>query len=128
MKKRRKANLKNENSRTWKKKSDDLWSKVVKSGGRCEICNSGGKLDAHHIITRTRLRYRHDLSNGICLCSRCHRFDPDISPHVDSFGAENFLAALKSMCPDKYKWYQDHKHDKRQKEETYKEAYARLAT
>ena len=128
MKKRRKPNLKNENSRTWKKKADDLWAAKIHDLGYCEICGRTGKMDAHHIISRTRLNFRHNLNNGISLCSRCHRFDADVSPHVDSFGAENFLEALKVKCPDKYRWYQDNKHDKRQRVETYKEAYSRLTT
>ncbi len=116
----------NPNSKYWKKKADDEWSKQIRLVGYCEVCAKTGKLDAHHIITRTRLRFRHDLSNGVCLCSGCHRFNAAISPHIDSFSAENFIAWLKVSCPGVYKWYEGHKDDKRQPKKTYRQCYEEL--
>ncbi len=79
---RRKPNLKNPNSMTWRKKTDNMWAAVIKQVGFCEYCNHEDRqLNAHHIIARVRLRFRHDVSNGICLCVTCHSFDTDISPH-----------------------------------------------
>ena len=127
-KKRRKPNLKNPNSMTWRNKADDAWKEKVLAIGYCQICGKGGQLHSHHIITRKRYKFRHNLSNGICLCAWCHNFSPFVSPHVDSFGAEKFMEALKDKCPDKYEWYQENKDDKRQKTETYQEAYDRLTT
>ena len=127
MKQRRKANLKNPNSRTWRDKADKLWGMVIRQVGKCEYCGSHtNQLNAHHIINRTRLKFRHDVSNGVCLCVRCHSFDSDISPHADSFGGEKFLEWLKIERSGQFKWYEANKHDKRQHEKTYEECYYEL--
>ena len=117
---------KNPNSLYWKGKADDEWSKQIRAVGCCEICSRGGRLNAHHIINRTRLRYRHDLSNGVCLCVRCHSFDSDISPHADSYGNEKFMAWLAESRPGQFQWYEEHKEDKRPPDRTYKQSYEDL--
>ena len=117
----------NPNSKYWKGKADDEWSREIKAVGRCEYCGSTtNQLNSHHIISRTRLRFRHDLSNGVCLCSRCHAFDPAISPHADSYGAENFLDWLANERWGQWIWYEQNKHDKRQPEWTYRDKYEEL--
>ncbi len=120
---KKKANPK---SGYWKKKADNEWSKEIRKVGYCEICGRGGRLNAHHIISRTRLRHRYDLSNGVCMCARCHQFDSDISPHADSFGGEKFLAWLKAERPGQFQWYQEAKNDKRLPDKTYQEMYEEL--
>jgi len=94
----------------WRKKADDEWSRVIRQVGKCEICKVPGikgkkkgwvNLDAHHIITRGHTGYRHDLSNGICLCKGCHKFKP-WAPHQDH---TQFIAILKSSRPGQYVWY-----------------------
>lgn len=111
------------NSKYWKGKADTEWSKQIRAVGKCEHCSRATSLNAHHIINRTRLRYRHDLSNGVCLCSGCHLFDSEISPHIDSYSGEKFLAWLKSERPGQFQWYEEHKDDKRQPEMSYQEQY-----
>lgn len=119
--------VKNPNSIFWRNKADNLWKKVIKQVGACEVCNHKDRqLHAHHIITRVRLRFRHDVSNGVCLCSYCHAFDPSISTHVDSYGAEKFLHWLKLNRSGQFKWYEENKDDKRRPEKTYKESYEEL--
>jgi len=126
-KKRRKPNLANPNSRTWKKKADDAWKKQIRAVGCCEHCGSTTRqLHSHHLITRDRLRFRHDLSNGICLCSTCHNFDASISPHVDSYSNERFLAWLEKARPGQFQWYEENKKDMRQMDGTYKDKWEQL--
>jgi len=130
-KKRKKATLAerkaNPNSKYWKGKADDAWAEEIKKVGHCEYCKSTvNQKNAHHIIGRTRLRFRHDLANGICLCTRCHAFDPEISPHIDSYSAENFLRWLKESRPGQFQWYEENKHNKRQPDWTYREKYEEL--
>ena len=55
-----------------KKKCDVLWSKIIRSKGYCEKCGKSENLQAAHIFSRTYSQTRHDLDNGICLCSACH--------------------------------------------------------
>ena len=117
---------KNPNSTYWKKKADEAWASEIKKVGRCEKCGRNTSLNAHHIIGRTRLKFRHDLSNGVCICSYCHNFDPNFSPHCDSYGGEKFLEWLRTERPGQFQWYEDHKDDKRQKEKTYQECYEEL--
>lgn len=52
--------------RTWR-------AKVIRRDGRCVICNSMNKREAHHInhsVYFTELRF--DINNGIALCKQCH--------------------------------------------------------
>ena len=49
------------------------WRKRVTSKGKCEICGSTEKLEAHHIIKWSEYPAgRIDLKNGMCLCHDCH--------------------------------------------------------
>ena len=116
----------NPNSTYWKDKADEAWAQEIRAVGKCEYCGRQSGLNAHHIIARIRLRFRHDLSNGCCLCSSCHAFDSAISPHIDSFSAENFLNWLKEERPGQFQWYEDNKHDKRQPEWSYRNKYEEL--
>jgi hypothetical protein len=126
-KKRRKPNLKKPNSLTWRNKADKMWEKVIKQVGCCEHCNrTDRQLHSHHIISRTRLKFRHDPSNGVCLCCQCHAFDTNISPHQDSYGAEKFLAWLKAERNGQWLWYEENKEDKRMPEKTYEQCYNEL--
>jgi len=66
----------------------NLWSEAVRDRAKrkCEYCkienkaiNRNGvstKLDAHHLISRKvkDLPLKFDINNGICLCSRCHKW------------------------------------------------------
>lgn len=58
-------------------KLDKLASEIVRSRGRCVLCNKQfepKKLNAHHwIVTRAHsLKYRWDLRNLVPLCYTCH--------------------------------------------------------
>jgi 5-methylcytosine-specific restriction endonuclease McrA len=58
--------------RKMKEKLDIAWSKNVRSKGVCERCGSTVRLNAHHIFTRSYAATRWAVSNGVCLCWRCH--------------------------------------------------------
>ena len=54
------------------------WAKKVKKIGKCEICGSTERLVAHHKIPWVdSIKGRTDLSNGQCLCERCHKMMHD---------------------------------------------------
>lgn len=126
-KKRRKPNLKSPNSRTWRDKADDAWRDQINAIGKCEICPRTTNLNAHHLISRTRLRFRHDLSNGICLCSWHHLRDPHCSPHSDSYSDEGFIEWLKINRPGQFQWFEEHKKDMRPgMEGTYQDKWEQL--
>lgn len=49
------------------------WKKKVKKIGKCEICDSKEKLVAHHKVPwEYSIKGRTDISNGQCLCEKCH--------------------------------------------------------
>lgn len=49
------------------------WRKRVISKGKCEVCGSTERLEAHHIIKWSEYPAgRIDLKNGMCLCHDCH--------------------------------------------------------
>ncbi len=129
-KKRKKATLAEKkarpNSKYWLTKADEEWSKQIRAVGKCEHCNGTGRLEAHHLLMRKRYKFRHDLSNGVCMCSWCHKFSPQISPHQDSYSAELFLEWLETERPGQFQWYEENKHDKRQHEKTYQQCYEDL--
>jgi len=132
MAKRRKPNLKNPNSRTWRDKADNAW-KDAPGPLVCEVCQSLGTINPehqihnHHIIGRTNLRYRHNLSNRIRLCANHHNGNyEEISPHGDLTQVDNFKKWLGIFKPSQYNWWFDHKDDKRQRDESYQEACERL--
>ncbi len=118
----------NPNSKYWKGKADVAWAEQIRAVGYCENgeCGRTNALNAHHLISRTRLRFRHDLSNGVCLCAHCHNFSNQFSPHVDSFSGEKFLAWLEKARPGQWQWYEENKSNKRKPEITYKESYELL--
>lgn len=50
------------------------WKKKIKNRGKCEICDSTTNLVAHHIIPwEYSIKGRTDVSNGQCLCNKCHK-------------------------------------------------------
>ena len=97
-------------AKKWQKKADDEWSRVVRQVGYCEMCGSSTKqLHAHHIIGRANFAYRHDLSNGICLCASCHVFSKN-SAHSN---ATFFYRWLKENRPGQWVWFREHTVEKK---------------
>jgi len=49
------------------------WRKVIVSIGYCEACGSSERLEAHHVLPKSKFPHLiHDLDNGKCLCHSCH--------------------------------------------------------
>jgi hypothetical protein len=74
---------------------DPLRSLEDELGFKVGLC--GGNLEAHHILPRTKLDFRHDVNNGIALCGTHHRMSNHCSPHKGSF---QFNLFLKLCRPD----------------------------
>lgn len=51
---------------------DKLWAEAIHRRGKCEYCGSVGRLNAHHIHTRSNKSTRWDIENGILLCVHHH--------------------------------------------------------
>jgi len=132
-KKRRKVSLKNPNSMTWRIKADNAW-KDAPGSTVCEICLQGGTVHScqihnHHLISRTNLRYRHDLKNRIRLCSQHHtmgQYRVLRVAHGDLEQVRQFRLWLAKHKPEQYKWWCDHRDDKRPRTETYQESFERI--
>lgn len=55
-----------------------VWAKKVKKAGKCAICGSKERLEAHHIIPwECSITGRTDINNGMCLCHKCHHMMHD---------------------------------------------------
>jgi len=115
------------------KKMDDLWSRIVRKVGRCEVCGCIQGLEAHHLIERGNHYYRFDIHNGLCLCTSHHQFSADKSAHgrkgSSMCAVDRFLEWFKEYKPEQWKWYQENKNNKPM--ETlrmvfYEEAYIKL--
>lgn len=62
-----------------RKQADALFSRVVRSVGRCEASGStdwpcGGNLQCAHVHGRRYLIIRHERMNAVCLCAAHHIF------------------------------------------------------
>ena len=134
MKKRRKPNLKNGNSMTWRKKADKAW-KNADGPVHCEICSLTGQANPqhqvqnHHLIGRTNLRYRHHLKNRIRLCSQHHtmgQYRVKQVAHGDLEQVRQFELWIADHKPEQHKWWVEHREDKRMRTETYQEAFERI--
>jgi len=90
----------------WKKKCDKLWSKIIRLRGRCLICPATKHLQAHHLIRRNCVAYRHDLQNGVCLCPQCHRYNNTCSAHGAPWGFEKWM---EDNQPEQYRWWVKHR-------------------
>lgn len=90
---------------TLRRKADKLWSKIIRTAGKCEICGSDRNLNAHHLISRQFNCHRYDLKNGICLCSKCHTFDRYMSAHK---GYLLFVLWMQENKPKQYEWWVRH--------------------
>lgn len=126
----------------WRDKADAAWSDEIRKTGKCEICDKPGKLrkkdslpvvglESHHLIPRGILKFRHDLSNGICLCVSCHGAMPRLrnrrmSAHSAGEAGERFWAWLKENRPGQGGWYEENKHNKTFIKMDYEEIYYRL--
>lgn len=85
--------------------ADQLWSRAVRDdwGNRCAVCGSRNKVEAHHLVPRQHTSTRHDVQNGISLCSWCHKFDPHNAPHQHAAG---WMAWLNKHHPRVAAWYE----------------------
>lgn len=61
------------------KKLDTLFSKIIRSKGRCKNCGTDQRLQCAHLISRRYHQVRWDLNNATILCASCHlkyTYDP----------------------------------------------------
>jgi len=67
--------------------ADRLWSRAVRDDWAC-VCAVCGKrkTEAHHLIPRSNYATRYDLRNGVALCTHHHKFDAELSPHLNAAG------------------------------------------
>ena len=137
-KKTRKKSRKKIKKTNWKKKADAAWSLMIRLRYKhCQICSrpgyitkagiAVGGLNAHHIIGRSNLRFRHNLNNGHCLCVRCHKFSRTCGPHSGSIiGITGYVDWFKDNYPKQWAWFLEHKFDKGTPELTFEETYIYL--
>jgi hypothetical protein len=84
-----------------KRKLFKEWSNAVRVVGKCEVCSSTTRLNAHHILDRKYYHaYRFDVNNGICLCPSCHKFGK-FSAHKNPIW---FVRWLKANKPEQFVW------------------------
>ena len=119
--------------KNWKLKADNLWSLIIrKHYQRCEICDRPGKktksgfkiggLIAHHLISRGILLWRHNLRNGVCLCTYCHLFHKTCSPHGGTITAmRGFMKWMEENKPKQWAWFEEHELEHRTPKYTYEE-------
>ena len=85
--------------KTLKNKCDKLWSEIIRSKGKCEVCGKTGN-NPHHVIGRRNLTLRHDVRNGCLLCPLHHTFGRE-SAHQDPVWFIHWFATNR---PDDYNY------------------------
>jgi len=99
---KRKDNCK---SKLWLRKADILWSNCIhlKHEHTCAVGNGDckGNLEAHHLITRNHRNTRHEITNGILLCSLHHLYSTELSPHGGPVG---FGIWMEENRPEQWDW------------------------
>ena len=117
------------NQTYWRKKADKEWARIIKQVGHCEICGSTKRLTAHHLIAKGGTgagKFRHDISNGICLCSYHHTMGKDISAHGGMNAVEAFIEWLKANRNGQWQWYEENKKNKIFVQTDYEAEYYKL--
>ena len=112
--------MKKKSIKLLKRKSDVLWSQIIKRVGYCEICGGTNSLNAHHIISRSHYALRYDIDNGICLCAGCHRFNKNSAHNNPVY----FMDWFKTKHPERYEYLLSMKNATRQ--EDYEQILKRL--
>lgn len=64
----------------YRKQSDILFSRKVRSIGYCEWCGKTENLQCSHVVSRTVMSLRCDSENAICLCYACHMHKWHLEP------------------------------------------------
>ena len=81
-----------------KKLADSLWSTYIRRrDGKCLLCSSKDKLQAHHCLIRKALsnHTRWNINNGVTLCYRCHLIE--IHGNATKSVLENYLKIINEM-------------------------------
>ena len=88
----------------YKKECDKLWSLIVRhnDGKKCIVCGSESYIQAHHLISRRCISYRHDLLNGVSLCPDHHEYGLTLSAHTAPWAFEDYM---QNNQPKKYQWW-----------------------
>jgi len=90
-------------------KADRLWSSKTKIGiSACQYCGAESKyLQSHHLISRSILKYRWNLSNCIVLCPSCHNFGKH-SIHTSPWIIDRYI---QINYPIMFKWFDTNRWD-----------------
>jgi len=123
----------------WRNRADKVWSDIIRQVGHCEYCYVQGTprqdgalvkgLQAHHIIfkdnTPRGMKFRHDISNGVCLCDENHNkySRHQLSPHGKGEAVRLWWKWLENNRPGQYQWYLDHVEDKKFEKQDWEQHY-----
>jgi len=90
-------------SRLWKNKADRAWRDLVFTlqGGKCAICGCVEHVNAHHMVPREILSFRHRPENAILLCPSHHKYNFLLSAHRNPV---RFALWLMANQPERWKW------------------------
>lgn len=112
----------------WRKKADSLWGELIHSlYSMCDVGRTGegpscsGNLEAHHLISRGNRATRHNVINGILLCSSHHKFSNKLSAHGAPLAFSEWLQTYRSR---QWGWCSENKF--KIGEYDYKQAYEDL--
>lgn len=96
-------------------KLDIVFSKVVRSVGRCERCSSSHELQCAHIYSRRYVHTRWHSLNALALCASCHFWahqNPrDFAKFVNELLGEGTMDEIRDkahdLTPTTVEWMQE---------------------
>ena len=100
---------KNPRSTYWRNKADLAIGEWAHNAyDKCAVDNDDccGKLEAHHLISRSIGITRHRKENIIMLCSLHHKYSNELSPHKGPIG---FAQWLRKNREEQFNWVLDNK-------------------
>lgn len=81
----------------YKKRADELLSKLVREKQYCEWCGrTNGTFQCSHVVGRGNLALRYDILNVKCLCAWCH-----LRWHANPLESSRWF---KSKYPQRYEY------------------------
>ena len=123
MRKRKKSNKVDPNSKYWKTKADREFSLFIRNrDGECVYCHSKEHLQCSHLFPREELATRWSKWNALTLCARHHKMDRKWSFHRNPV---RFFDWLEQTRPYLWKILKDACNMERKVVDA-KEAYAEL--
>ena len=103
--------MRKRSAKSWVKELDTLFSRKIRTIGKCQRCGKINNLQCSHIYTRNQKAIRWDAQNALCLCAGCHFWwhqNPiETLELVKKIFGEDHDALLRSKARNTHPWFEE---------------------